>query len=114
MVVQKKVPKRAPKVKKPKAKVEPKVEVKEEYSVEARHAKLAAMEIEAIEEPKTTLEAVQRMSDKRAQLCGQLMNKIEFGPRAQGVDELKEDIASLNVQIEELKLEKVLGDAKGR
>ena len=82
---------------------------------DARLAKVAEYDKpKPIEEPKTTLEAIRRLSNKRSKLCGLLIKKKEFGPRAQGVEECKAEIERLNKDIEKLNLQKVQEDAAGR
>jgi len=95
------------------AKIKAQEEANNSARVEARWARIKELEQKPVEEPKTTLEAIKRASDKRARLAGLLMQKKAFGNRAQGVEELKAEIEELNKVIEELKIAKVAEDAKG-
>ena len=129
MVVQKKVPKRAEnpkKVKKPKVKpavnktirdtIKKRKEVAEKTAIQQKvEARLFRKKnVEVINEPKTTLEEIMMVADKRAKCCGLLMEKKAFGNRAQGVEELKKEIEVLNEKFRELKLIKGQEDARGR
>lgn len=89
------------------------VEVKN-YDVAARLEKVASYDNKKEIEPKTTLDEIKLLSNKRSKLSGELMRKIAFGPRAQGKEEIKKEIENINKKIKELKEKKVEEDKRGR
>jgi len=85
------------------------VELKE-YDIEARTALVKAIENPIKEVKLTTLQKIQKLSDKRNSLSGRLMG----GDRVPNKENIAKEVKSLTKEIAALKIAKVKEDQRGR
>ena len=100
-IVKKSKPVKEAKVVKPEAK---------EYDIEARTALVKAIENPIKEVKLTTLQKIQKLSDKRNSLSGRLMG----GDRVPNKENIAKEVKSLTKEIAALKIAKVKEDQRGR